>query len=78
MLTTDTPHRQPRSQAISAKSADISATDEELVDLFARLSDRARDKFLAWAIWACDDGRPETDPRKSDPYWDQFTEAKNA
>lgn len=81
MLTTDTTQCQPRSRPVRDKDADFSpkamkaAELSSAMDLFMKLSPEGKKAALAVARWLIEDRRPETDPRKLDPYWQSFPDA---
>ncbi len=41
----------------------------ECMEIFRRLSPEGKKAAIAIAKWRVADGRPETDPRNDDPYW---------
>lgn len=41
----------------------------ECMEIFRKLSPEGKKAAIAIAKWLLDDGRPETDPRNDDPYW---------
>lgn len=45
---------------------------DEYARLFRELSPETKRRFVAWMEWAVSDGRPETDPRNCDPWWQEF------
>lgn len=54
-----------------AKASDLS----DAMSLFMQLTPEGKKAALAVARWLVEDRRPETDPRKLDPYWQSFPDA---
>lgn len=58
---------------IRRDEADTAAEEiSECSALFRQLSIEGKQAALAIARWLVEDGRPETDPRRHDPYWQKF------
>lgn len=59
-------------QAAIRMPAPADAESDEYARLFRELSPETKRRFVAWMKWAVSDGRPETDPRNCDPWWQEF------
>lgn len=59
-------------QALVSRPVPANSTSEECERLFRMLSPETKRRFVAWMEWAAGDGRPETDPRNCDPWWQEF------